>query len=88
MDDDWSQSTVVVAGAGRGQGATEAARFAGLGASVLETNADAEAAETTAASIGPQARGARLDVSLAGPMRDAGVPLTGDGDVLAGSGPW
>jgi 3alpha(or 20beta)-hydroxysteroid dehydrogenase len=63
MDEDWAERTVVVTGAARGQGATEAARFAAAGATVVLADVDGEGAASTAASIGKRARGVRLDVS-------------------------
>lgn len=61
--DDWADTTVVVTGAGRGQGATEATYFAEAGATVVLADIDADAAATTAATLGDRAHARRLDVS-------------------------
>jgi 3alpha(or 20beta)-hydroxysteroid dehydrogenase len=61
--DDWPNTTVVVTGAARGQGAAEAALFAAAGANVILGDVDADAAARTAAGISGRARGIRLDVT-------------------------
>jgi 3alpha(or 20beta)-hydroxysteroid dehydrogenase len=63
MDEEWADTTVVVTGAARGQGAAEAARFATAGATVVLADVDGDGAASTAETIGAQARGVRLDVS-------------------------
>jgi len=65
MSDDeyWSGTTVVVTGAGRGQGAAEAARFVEVGATVLLADVDADAVEATADGLGDRARAVHLDVT-------------------------
>ncbi len=62
-DDYWAGATVVVTGAGRGQGAAEAARFVEVGATVLLADVDVDAASETAARLGDRARAVRLDVT-------------------------
>jgi len=61
--DFWPEATVVVTGAGRGQGAAEAARFVEVGATVLLADVDGNAAEENAARLGDRARAVHLDVT-------------------------
>lgn len=82
-----SESTVVVTGAARGQGAAHAALLGRPGVRVILTDVLDEEGERTAAvlrSSGSDARYRRLDVanpehwrSLADELREPGVPLTG-----------
>ena len=60
---DFSGKTVVVTGAGRGQGEAEARMFAELGARVVVADIDPEPAHEVAASIGDAAVGFALDVA-------------------------
>jgi 3alpha(or 20beta)-hydroxysteroid dehydrogenase len=62
-DDYWSQATVVVTGAGRGQGAAEAARFVEVGATVLLADVDRESVAEHAARLGDRAHPVHLDVT-------------------------
>ena len=64
MEDDWSGVTVVVTGAARGQGATEAARFVEAGATVLLVDVDEEALLETAAALGERAIYVRMAVDI------------------------
>ena len=61
--DDWQDTTVVVTGAARGQGAAEAALFARVGANVVAADVDAEAVSETAAGVDGRVRGVGLDVT-------------------------
>src|SRR5690606_199574 len=61
--DDWKDTTVVVTGAARGQGAAEAALFAEAGANVVAADVDADAVSATAADVGGRVRGVGLDVT-------------------------
>ncbi|WP_285692608.1 SDR family oxidoreductase [Actinomadura sp. NBRC 104412] len=79
--DDWENTTVVVTGAARGQGAAEAALFAEAGANVVAADIDAEAVSATAAGIGGRVTAVGLDVTsdegwrrLAGDLAD-GPPV-------------
>lgn len=63
MEENWADTTVVVTGAARGQGAAEAARFVEVGATVVLADVDADAAERTAATLGDRAHARRLDVT-------------------------
>jgi 3alpha(or 20beta)-hydroxysteroid dehydrogenase len=63
MEDDWSGVTVVVTGAARGQGATEAARFVEAGATVLLVDVDEEALLETAAALGERAIARTMDIT-------------------------
>ncbi len=61
----------IVTGAGSGIGAALCRALAARGAHVLCTDVDAEAAERTAAELGPQARAARVDVTDAADVQAA-----------------
>jgi 3alpha(or 20beta)-hydroxysteroid dehydrogenase len=62
--DDWPDTTVVVTGAARGQGAAEAAMFAELGAHVIAADIDSGAAAGAAAGMEGRVRGVGLDVTV------------------------
>lgn len=63
MEDDWSATTVVVTGAARGQGATEAARFVEVGATVVLVDVEEAALAETAAPLGERAHARPMDIT-------------------------
>jgi 3alpha(or 20beta)-hydroxysteroid dehydrogenase len=65
-EDDFEGSTVIVTGAGRGQGATEAERFVAAGAHVVVSDIDEAAGAVLADELGARARFVRHDVSSEG----------------------
>jgi len=77
MDDEWAQTTVVVTGAARGQGAAEAARFIDAGATVVLADTDVDAAAEAAAALGERAHAHRLDVSREEDWRELVGELSG-----------
>jgi NAD(P)-dependent dehydrogenase (short-subunit alcohol dehydrogenase family) len=73
--------TALVVGAGSGIGAAAAAGLAAFGASVVCADANSEAAESTAASVGDAARARPLDL-LDATSIDAALDAIGAPDVL------